>query len=163
MDLSFWRYVFAFMGLCFLVYGTHFFFLIRLSASSRCPFARFGPITPSRRTALANPLTSGNRPNHVCFFFYKAAFQVTDSFFSLATYSEGKVPAKITWDDEFVDEVARTVKACAVFLYFPFFWLCEFHRHYLKLFRFLRVLPRLLPDRRKSWYSRRRNEAQRYT
>ncbi|KAG2014148.1 peptide transporter PTR2B [Coprinopsis cinerea AmutBmut pab1-1] len=39
-------------------------------------------------------------------------------------YPSGQVPAKITWDDEFVGEVARTVDACAVFLFLPFFWLC---------------------------------------
>ncbi len=27
-------------------------------------------------------------------------------------------------DDEFVDEVSRTVNACTVFLFFPFYWLC---------------------------------------
>ncbi|KAJ6587316.1 POT family-domain-containing protein [Mycena sp. CBHHK59/15] len=35
-------------------------------------------------------------------------------------------PAKpsITWDDEFVGEVHRTVEACKVFLFFPIYWLC---------------------------------------
>ncbi|KAJ3505854.1 hypothetical protein NLJ89_g7195 [Agrocybe chaxingu] len=41
-----------------------------------------------------------------------------------SSYEEGKLPAKITWDDEFVGEVGRTLNACAVFLFFPFFWLC---------------------------------------
>ncbi|RDB19891.1 Peptide transporter PTR2 [Hypsizygus marmoreus] len=41
-----------------------------------------------------------------------------------SSYEEGKVPAKITWDDEFVGEVGRTVNACSVFLFFPVFWLC---------------------------------------
>ncbi|PFH45167.1 hypothetical protein AMATHDRAFT_71950 [Amanita thiersii Skay4041] len=41
-----------------------------------------------------------------------------------SSYPKGQVPAKITWDDEFVGEVARTVKACQVFLFFPIFWLC---------------------------------------
>ena len=40
-------------------------------------------------------------------------------------YPKDNVPAKITWDDEFVDEVKRTWKACKVFLFFPFYWLCE--------------------------------------
>ncbi|KAF5369715.1 hypothetical protein D9615_010150 [Tricholomella constricta] len=39
-------------------------------------------------------------------------------------YGEGKVPAKMTWDDEFVGEVGRTINACSVFLFFPVFWLC---------------------------------------
>ncbi|GLB34350.1 putative POT family protein [Lyophyllum shimeji] len=39
-------------------------------------------------------------------------------------YEEGKVPAKMTWDDEFVGEVGRTLNACTVFLFFPVFWLC---------------------------------------
>ncbi|KAF8627929.1 hypothetical protein AX17_006084 [Amanita inopinata Kibby_2008] len=41
-----------------------------------------------------------------------------------SSYEAGKVPARITWDDEFVGEVARTIKACQVFLFFPIFWLC---------------------------------------
>ncbi|RXW20960.1 hypothetical protein EST38_g4894 [Candolleomyces aberdarensis] len=41
-----------------------------------------------------------------------------------SSYAADKVPAKITWDDEFVGEVMRTVNACGVFLFFPFFWLC---------------------------------------
>ncbi|KAJ7236842.1 peptide/h+ symporter protein [Mycena rebaudengoi] len=41
-----------------------------------------------------------------------------------STYAGGEVPAKITWDDEFVGEVDRTMKACKVFLFFPIFWLC---------------------------------------
>ncbi|KAJ3566004.1 hypothetical protein NP233_g7279 [Leucocoprinus birnbaumii] len=39
-------------------------------------------------------------------------------------YDKGKIPSKITWDDEFVGEVARTLNACSVFLFFPFYWLC---------------------------------------
>ncbi|TFK18177.1 peptide transporter PTR2B [Coprinopsis marcescibilis] len=41
-----------------------------------------------------------------------------------STYASGSIPGKITWDDEFVGEVARTCNACAVFLFFPFYWLC---------------------------------------
>ncbi|KAF5321053.1 hypothetical protein D9619_000104 [Psilocybe cf. subviscida] len=41
-----------------------------------------------------------------------------------SNYPNGEIPAMVTWDDEFVGEVARTIKACAVFLFFPFFWLC---------------------------------------
>jgi POT family proton-dependent oligopeptide transporter len=37
------------------------------------------------------------------------------------------VPGKITWDDEFVGEVGRTLNACTVFLFFPFYWLCMYH------------------------------------
>ncbi|THG95169.1 hypothetical protein EW026_g6433 [Hermanssonia centrifuga] len=39
-------------------------------------------------------------------------------------YPQGEAPASITWDDEFVGEVDRTMKACQVFLFFPFYWLC---------------------------------------
>jgi POT family proton-dependent oligopeptide transporter len=39
-------------------------------------------------------------------------------------YSNEERPKKVLWDDEFVGEVVRTVKACAVFLFMPFFWLC---------------------------------------
>ena len=42
-----------------------------------------------------------------------------------SSYAADKLPAKITWDEEFVGEVMRTVNACGVFLFFPFFWLCE--------------------------------------
>ncbi|EKM79735.1 hypothetical protein AGABI1DRAFT_113048 [Agaricus bisporus var. burnettii JB137-S8] len=41
-----------------------------------------------------------------------------------SSYSEGQMPAKMTWDDEFVGEVSRTLNACTVFLFFPFYWLC---------------------------------------
>ncbi|KAH8103419.1 peptide/h+ symporter protein [Cristinia sonorae] len=40
-----------------------------------------------------------------------------------STYGDN-LPASITWDEEFVGEVSRTVKACQVFCFFPFFWLC---------------------------------------
>jgi len=39
-------------------------------------------------------------------------------------YTDENRPRKILWDDEFVYEVSRTVKACLVFLWFPIFWLC---------------------------------------
>jgi len=42
-----------------------------------------------------------------------------------SSYEPGKVPKGITWDDEFVGEVSRTISACQVFLFFPFFWLCK--------------------------------------
>ncbi|ORZ25192.1 POT family-domain-containing protein [Absidia repens] len=32
--------------------------------------------------------------------------------------------AKVTYDDIFVDEMRRTFRACAVFCYFPIYWLC---------------------------------------
>ncbi|KAI8099711.1 POT family-domain-containing protein [Halteromyces radiatus] len=32
--------------------------------------------------------------------------------------------AKATWDDVFVDEMRRTFRACAVFCWFPIYWLC---------------------------------------
>ncbi|KAI8342840.1 POT family-domain-containing protein [Chlamydoabsidia padenii] len=32
--------------------------------------------------------------------------------------------AKATWDDVFVDELRRTFRACAVFCWFPIYWLC---------------------------------------
>ncbi|KAH6905979.1 peptide transporter PTR2B [Coprinopsis sp. MPI-PUGE-AT-0042] len=40
-----------------------------------------------------------------------------------STYGDN-VPSSITWDDPFVGEVARTVKACEVLMFMPFFWLC---------------------------------------
>ena len=41
-----------------------------------------------------------------------------------SSYEKGTAPARITWDDQFVGEVSRTFKACKVFCWFPFFWLC---------------------------------------
>jgi len=35
----------------------------------------------------------------------------------------GPKPAAITWDDEFVDEVYRAIKACKVFLFYPLYWI----------------------------------------
>ncbi|KAJ8082342.1 hypothetical protein PM082_008197 [Marasmius tenuissimus] len=37
---------------------------------------------------------------------------------------EGRKPAWMTFDDQWVDEVNRGFKACAVFAWFPVFWLC---------------------------------------
>ncbi|KAG0167659.1 peptide transporter ptr2 [Apophysomyces sp. BC1034] len=31
---------------------------------------------------------------------------------------------KVTWDDVFVDELKRTLKACVVFCWYPIYWLC---------------------------------------
>ena len=39
-------------------------------------------------------------------------------------YPKGEAPAAITWDEEFVSEVVRALKACQVFLALPFFYLC---------------------------------------
>ncbi|KAJ1737740.1 peptide transporter ptr2 [Coemansia sp. Benny D160-2] len=36
----------------------------------------------------------------------------------------GSLPASVTWDDAFVDELRRTLRACKVFLFFPVYWLC---------------------------------------
>ncbi|EJD54827.1 PTR2-domain-containing protein [Auricularia subglabra TFB-10046 SS5] len=41
-----------------------------------------------------------------------------------SNYEKDKQPSRITWDDEFVNEVIRTLKACRVFLAMPFFYLC---------------------------------------
>ncbi|KAJ7866232.1 peptide/h+ symporter protein [Mycena olivaceomarginata] len=41
-----------------------------------------------------------------------------------SSYKAGEIPQRITWDDEFVGEVHRTVEACKVFLFFPIYWLC---------------------------------------
>jgi len=38
--------------------------------------------------------------------------------------SEGRRPAWMTFDDQWVNEVNRGFKACAVFAWFPVFWLC---------------------------------------
>lgn len=40
-----------------------------------------------------------------------------------SNYTPENRPKKMLWDDDFVAEVSRTVKACLVFLYFPVFWL----------------------------------------
>ncbi|KAJ7445551.1 peptide transporter PTR2B [Mycena galericulata] len=41
-----------------------------------------------------------------------------------SSYKTGEIPARITWDDQFVGEVSRTLDACKVFLFFPIYWLC---------------------------------------
>ncbi|CAO3596059.1 unnamed protein product [Absidia cylindrospora] len=38
--------------------------------------------------------------------------------------SHPELAAKTTYDDIFVDEMRRTFRACAVFCYFPIYWLC---------------------------------------
>lgn len=51
----------------------------------------------------------------------------SDKFWDAAKpshYPETRTPKMITWDDQFVNEVARTCSACAVFMFFPVFWLC---------------------------------------
>lgn len=39
-------------------------------------------------------------------------------------HSHPDLAAKATWDDVFVDELRRTFRACAVFCWFPIYWLC---------------------------------------
>lgn len=41
-----------------------------------------------------------------------------------AHYTDENRPRKLLWDDEFVSEVSRTIKACLVLVWFPVFWLC---------------------------------------
>ncbi|KAF9053598.1 PTR2-domain-containing protein [Hymenopellis radicata] len=41
-----------------------------------------------------------------------------------SSYRGGEMPSRITWDDQFVGEVVRTLKACQVFSALPFFYLC---------------------------------------
>ncbi|KAJ1923499.1 peptide transporter ptr2 [Tieghemiomyces parasiticus] len=31
---------------------------------------------------------------------------------------------KVTWDDQFIDDLKRTLRACKVFLFYPIYWLC---------------------------------------
>lgn len=33
----------------------------------------------------------------------------------------GSLPSKVTWDDAFVEEMKRTIKACKLFLFLPIF------------------------------------------
>lgn len=33
----------------------------------------------------------------------------------------GSLPSKVTWDDTFVEEMKRTIKACKLFLFLPIF------------------------------------------
>jgi len=37
---------------------------------------------------------------------------------------ENGKPGKVAWDDHFVDELKRALKACKVFLFYPIFWVC---------------------------------------
>ncbi|SAM07058.1 hypothetical protein [Absidia glauca] len=43
---------------------------------------------------------------------------------SLLQVSHPELAAAATWDDVFVDELKRTIKACTLFLWFPIYWLC---------------------------------------
>ncbi|ORZ16385.1 POT family-domain-containing protein [Absidia repens] len=43
---------------------------------------------------------------------------------SLLQISHPDLAASATWDDIFVDELKRTLRACAVFCWFPIYWLC---------------------------------------
>lgn len=43
---------------------------------------------------------------------------------SLLQVSHPELAATATWDDVFVDELKRTIRACTVFLWFPIYWLC---------------------------------------
>lgn len=40
------------------------------------------------------------------------------------TVSHPDLAAKATWDDVFVDELKRGLRACVVFCWYPFYWLC---------------------------------------
>ncbi len=42
----------------------------------------------------------------------------------MSSQPEGGRPSWLTYDDLFVDEVKRGLKACQVFLLFPFYWIC---------------------------------------
>ncbi|KAF7361573.1 Peptide/h+ symporter protein [Mycena sanguinolenta] len=61
-----------------------------------------------------------------------------------SSYKGRRIPSRITWDNEFVGEVHRTVEACKVFLLFPIYWLCM-----------------LVSDRRQSGHCGRRHDSQR--
>ncbi|KAI9305055.1 POT family-domain-containing protein [Cunninghamella echinulata] len=39
-------------------------------------------------------------------------------------HTDPALAATVTWDDIFVDEVRRTLKACVIFCWFPIYWLC---------------------------------------
>ncbi|CEP16928.1 hypothetical protein [Parasitella parasitica] len=43
---------------------------------------------------------------------------------SKLTQERPELAYKCTWDDVFVDELKRTMKACVVFCWFPIYWLC---------------------------------------
>ncbi|KAI8059137.1 POT family-domain-containing protein [Gongronella butleri] len=43
---------------------------------------------------------------------------------SVLAVSHPELAAKATWDDIFVDELKRGLSACAIFCWFPLYWLC---------------------------------------
>ena len=52
----------------------------------------------------------------------------SDAFWDVAkpsSYIQSALPPHITWDDEFVGEVDRALRACQVFLFFPFLEFCK--------------------------------------
>jgi POT family proton-dependent oligopeptide transporter len=63
--------------------------------------------------------------NPATFFsrFYSANFWDSAKPSYYAGGEVGPRPENITWDDEFVDEVSRAVKACKVFLFYPLYWI----------------------------------------
>lgn len=60
--------------------------------------------------------------------FYYKLFKVKGPFEnckpSNLAISHPELAAKATWDDVFVDELKRALKACVVFCWFPIYWLC---------------------------------------
>ena len=62
------------------------------------------------------------------------AFKVIKIWFKTRSFDECKpsalaktnpeLAATATWDDIFVDEFRRALKACVVFCWFPIYWLC---------------------------------------
>jgi POT family proton-dependent oligopeptide transporter len=43
---------------------------------------------------------------------------------SIIAIDHPELLSKVTWDDVFVDELKRTLRACVVFCWFPVYWLC---------------------------------------
>ncbi|KAH7106433.1 PTR2-domain-containing protein [Auriculariales sp. MPI-PUGE-AT-0066] len=86
-------------------------------------------VTPPRGSILLEVLRvitfcTANKSSWNLVTFYKNVS--TAGFWDPAkpsSYPKGQLPTAITWDDEFVYEVIRTLKACRVLLGLPFFYL----------------------------------------
>ncbi|KAK4052076.1 hypothetical protein OIV83_002370 [Microbotryomycetes sp. JL201] len=56
--------------------------------------------------------------------WFKPSALRSSTFWDSAKPTTGEKPSWMTWDSHFVDEIARGVKACQIFVLYPLFWVC---------------------------------------
>ncbi|KAJ2626494.1 peptide transporter ptr2, partial [Coemansia sp. RSA 1694] len=87
------------------------------------------PPTGSILLRAVSCLTAGARQSRAA---KKAGRQILDTAGAKVSWIEYSKPSNmidppvspVSWDDAFVDELRRTLKACKVFLFYPVYWLC---------------------------------------